>query len=362
MEMASLFAVIWATFAAAASAFVAMKISARPLGLAAGALLWSMYRTFFVHVAWGVLSPLNLGWTLLVLVLAATVAVLLQSGRPDRTTFLGWSAVLVAVLAPFDFYTPAFWTNWLLEKSWISFIMIVAVVVLAVFAAVTKLHRAVASILGLMAIVMLFAWLQLITTGTTGPNQVVPSPTATPSATATSATPSPSPTATETETASTAKELRATEGSIIGWDNVVTAVDKQDATWWSKLIDDNQSKLGFDWSNVKGWGKAKMADGNAVGARVIVVFDADKSDISDKAARKLVGIDSTKVDVQRATGCFTAVADDTETCPSGDQRVVVFLAPVVKVDGTIGLRAESGVALVASDGKVVLTPATYVAK
>jgi hypothetical protein len=330
--------------------------------------MFALTRAVLFHVNWTFIRPLNGGWMALFVLLVVGTPVLFALKLFNAAKLIACASLALAFLLPVDFFNSTFWSSWSTDGAWGWG---------AMFALALALWIIVSKVFGKwLGFAILAAYLLLTLTSTLGVGSAPSAsatvsasatstsgatPAATPSVTATSASPSPSPSPTQTETSSTVKELRATEGSVIGWDNVTALVDKQDAAWWPKLLDDNQSKLRFSWDDVKNWSKARLADGTAIGARVIVVFDADTSVISDGDARKIAGIDSTKVDIVRATGCYTLVSNDKEVCPTGDQRVVTFIAPVVKDGSKIKLRAESGVVLMPSDDdQVVLEPATYV--
>lgn len=366
----AVFSVIWALVAIILVAVAIKMIPYRPIDLAVGALIWAVYRTFFVsvHVHWAFIRPLDMGWFVLVVVLLVAVYALGVVGQADYAQWAAWAAIAIAVLAPFvDMFGAPFWGGWLNEPAEVKIAMIIALAILAALAA-WQVGVIPAVAIGGLAVVMAIAMAQAAVTGSAGPlptttttTSASPAPTtgatpsATPSATATSATPSPSPT---TPSASPSTPT-AQAGKVIGWDDVLSVVEKANATSaWQQLIDDNQSKLGFGWKDASSWATTKTGDGNIAGARVVVIFGASASEISDSRARELAGVGTT-VPVVRATSCYVDIADKGQVCPSGDVRVTTFIAPIGTENGELVLKTGSGIALVPSDGKVTPTPATY---
>lgn len=340
------------------------------MGIAVIAVLWTIFRSV-THVQAVLIRPLEAMSIILFALAAVAVLVLIVVKQSKIATWAAWASLVFAIFMPFDFGSA--WSAWLTGSTLSVWMGVGTIVLTALLIWKIGKTKAAAGVTLLFAVIMLIAALQFASTGTAGPSQSTPSPSteaapsATPSATVTSTSPSPSATSSASPSATVTqalKELSASEGSMIGWDNVTALVSGQDATWFSQLIDDNHAKLGFNWNNVEAWSKARMSNGDIAGARLVVVFDADKSEITDPAAKKLVGVAGNKaISVVRATGCYTRMADNSEVCPSDDDRVVLFLAPIGKDSGGIGLKTGSGIALVpSSDGKVVLTPSTYVVR
>lgn len=343
------------------------------VGYSAGALTWALWRTFFVKFSWNFVRPLDFLEMLLVALFLGIVLIIswydkLSSSSTTtdddarsnrRKKVFAWLAAIVAVLGPFfDLFSPQFWLGWLHESAWISITMIVLILAVALITAAK--NKRLAAVFAIWGVIALLLYIQYTSTGAAGPtNQVVPTASATPASSAETIPPTSTP---DTES----KSLTATEGSLIGWDNVVKLVDDQNARWWAQGLNDHQSTLGFSWDignkdNVKAWGDTRASNGKVLGVQLVVVFDDPDKAISKAKAREIAGVAGTKVPVVRAGVSYTRVFDKTEVRPAGNDRVVMFLAPIgVEDSGKVVLKLESGVALVpAGDNKVELTPATY---
>lgn len=382
--MNHIFLVGLAAVAVLAGAFAISKTSARLLGWRAVtvgvvALVWGFLRaTAFNSVHWTFVRPLNGGWIVLfVLLLAAAVAAAIF--LPVAAMPIAWFSLFLAIVLPVnDIASAQFWGDWMQESTWVKGAMLLALVVIFVFMPYRGISYAVAA----MGFLMIAAWgLQAsglpIETFTGAPTPTVttsaspaPSagatPTATPAAPATSATPSSSSTTTSATPAPSARTVFGESGRVIGWDDALFDVEEANATSeWQKLIDDNQSKLGFAWKEAQTWATTKTADGKILGARKVVVFGASASEISDTKARELAGVAGAAkpLDVTRAAACYQDLVMGAQVCPAGDARAVLFIAPIgTAPDGTLLLKDGSGVGVVldpSANGKVRLAPATY---
>ena len=190
-------------------------------------------------------------------------------------------------------------------------------------------------------------------------------PTAAPTTTPGDAKPTPTssttPGQTETDPPGTATHVTAQDG-IKGWDNVLALIEKQNATdQWQKLIDESQEDTGFRWSDVQQWASTKV-DGKPLGARLVVVFGLNSSELSDDAAREAVGVSGTQVPVIRAQRSYQDLVLGQSVAPPDGDRAVLFIAPLGEQNGELALRPKSGVALVPNpdkEGGLQLTLATY---
>lgn len=374
----ALFTVAWAILAIALVAAAIRLIPYRPMGLALSALVWALYRATFVQVHWAFLRPLDAWWVILVGLLLAGVVALKAIRRAQRAPWLGWAAIVIAVFAPFiDMFGAPFWGDWLHENPIVTgaIVLVLFVIGFATVRSADKAAKGVGVIAFALAAAIAIAWAQFGLTGSAGPTPAptptittsaspAPSsgatPTATPSTTATSAAPSPS--STNAPTAPYVNTVVGSYGQVVGWDDVLFDVEEANATSeWRRLIDDNHLKLGFGWSDAQTWATTKNPDGKIAGARKVVVFGAPASEISDQRARELAGVASTPIDVARATACYSDLVIGGQVCPSGDGRVVLFIAPIGKAPGgTLLLKTGSGIVLDPSaNGKVRLTPAIY---
>lgn len=321
------------------------------IAIVATALFWAIYRAIWLQdVNWLFIRPLAGGWITLFIVAAIGVVGLVAFRFVKLATFISWTALLSAVLLPInDIFTSEFWLEWIYgpidEKA------IILGLVLIFFLFMKWFGKLIAWIAGGLIVLMVGTWALVPLSGGNPMPMSSASVSSSPSPSPSATTLSPSPTNSQSATADPSGVL-VTDSKIVNWQQLKAAASAEfegtvDASKKEAIKDRPQSALA----------KANTWDSPADDARLVVVF-ASKADISDQQARKLAGVSSKALITRSSSGCYIQY-EGQEVCPTGNDRVLLALAPTLRDSKGLGLVTGWGVVIKSDDGKHNLWPFTY---